>query len=132
MLGIRYNKRKQNTPIVNTEDSDTPDKNFAKHYYFETLINGWLIIAFTILIGAVLIHINLNLIIGSCIIFTSLLLIIITLIGVIFWFVYGESDIIKYIRIRRAILILKYIIISVIICLFIWAAIIMILKSTSY
>jgi len=104
----------------------------TRQYHLETLISGWLITSITIIVAAVLVHINLNFIIGSCIIFIGLLLTLITLIGAIIWFLYGENNVSEYLKIRKVILIFKFLLIMVIMGLFVWVAVLMIIRTIEF
>lgn len=100
--------------------------DLPRHFYVESMINHWIIIAMTCITAAVLVHINLNYIIGSVIIFDGLAMFIVTLIGAIGWLVYGDKGIGSYMKLHRVLLYIKIFLCVICIGLFVWAAVIMI------
>ena len=104
-------------------------QTLERHYYLEILTGTWLAIAFSIMVFGVLVHINLNFIIGVCLIFMGIALLAITLFSAAIWPGLGLYEVQRFIATRRAVLMIKFAILVASLAFSVWAAVVMIQRT---
>ena len=104
-------------------------QTLERHYYLEILTGTWLAIAFSIMVFGVLVHINLNFIVGICLIFMGIALLAVTLFSAAFWPGLGLFEVHRFIAIRRIVLLVKFSILVASLAFSVWAAVIMIQRT---
>ena len=123
--------KRTNRLVVANDTDNTATIEHTLRFQYESLVNAWITISLSLIVAAVLIHINLDLVIGSCIIFTGLLLVILTTVEAGLLYYYAEKNIRLFVKIRHGIIITKYILLVVTMAFFVWAAIVMIIRTPS-
>ena len=122
--------KRTNRLVVANDIDNTATIEHTLRFQYESLINAWITISLSLIVAAVLIHINLNLVIGSCIIFTGLILVMLTVVEAALLYYYAEQNIRLFVKIRHGIIITKYILLIVTMAFFVWAAVVMIIRTT--
>lgn len=113
-------------------DADPPPtlfEHFTRFYYLEAALALWLTVGLTVMVFAVLIHINLSYIIGPCMMLIGIAFLGTTLVGALAWGIFGEYKLAGIMRVRRVILIIKFALVIAIGGLSIWASAIMIQRA---
>ena len=121
---------KRTNRLVTNDTDHAVTIEHTLRFQYESLINAWITISLSLIVAAVLIHINLNLVIGSCIIFTGLILVMLTVVEAALLYYYAEQNIRLFVKIRHGIIITKYILLIVTMAFFVWAAVVMIIRTT--
>jgi hypothetical protein len=105
-------------------------EHFTRFYYNESIFVVWVAAAISVMAYGVLVHINLDHIIGVCIMLDGLALLVSCMLGVLLWLVFGEFGIEHFIRWRKMLVALKVMLLLILVGLSIWAAVMMIQKSS--
>jgi hypothetical protein len=102
---------------------------FSRFYYIESTIGLWLTIGIGVLVFGVLVHINLDFVIGVAIVVVGLLILVLALVSALLWTIYGELSLEKFLKSRRIILGFKLSLIVILVGLSTWASVVMFKRS---
>lgn len=115
-------------------DADPPptlNEHFDRFYRLEMAIAGWLTMAFSVMTFAVLVHINLNYVVGVAMILVGVAFVLTTLVGAVAWGAFGEYKLAGIMRVRRVLMVIKFFLVIVIAGLAVWAAVVMIQRASA-
>lgn len=102
-----------------------------RHYYIDATVAPWTSVAFTVMFFGVLIHINLNYIIGVCILFLGAVMAAIIVVSGLFWPGLGLFEIKRYIAMRRITMITLLVIVGITLCFAVWAGVVMAIRAST-
>jgi hypothetical protein len=116
--------------LNNSKHPDIRDK-YGTFFTLESALGLWIIISAALLTIGVLVHINLNYVVGIVLFIDSLVILLLSLIGGIIWFRYGENHFDEIMNARRILLYIKFFFLFVFLAIGVWTSIVMIQKISS-
>jgi uncharacterized membrane protein YuzA (DUF378 family) len=105
------------------------EAKFAEFARFELLSYGWTGIAVNLCVFGVLVHINLNFIVGVSIMFVGVVYAVVGIAGESSWLLFGDVDMRRHLARRRIVTIVKFALVVVFAAFAVWAGVIMLQRS---
>lgn len=104
-------------------------QHLTRFFYFEAQVVNWVLISIAMATVGTLVHLNLNFIVGSCMMLIAVLNLFFTMYGYYIWVSNGDPQVETILAERTTLLKFKFFSLFVWIVFCVWAAALMIIRS---
>jgi hypothetical protein len=119
------------TQPIGATPSELEQRQLTQHFQLESLAGLWLTVALSVMVFGVLVHINLNFVIGVSLIIAGIVIAATTLVGESMWLMLPRrfASVSDFVEQRRSFQVARFVQLAVVLALSVWTAVVMLQRS---